>query len=195
MEASTSLVPHPATGEALDLATASDEQIVEYVEALAAAKEFVEHCRAAAGTELIERLDRSGKWTRQVKIGDEVWEIRSSSPTAGTEEWDEAALIEAVESLRRQGVIDESAVGRTIRHMVTLTYVTGSAREAQKLLEAAKQDVRMPEVNHERKVAKTGVNALLKIPDAAEVIEACKRVSEPKTAAERKVTVKPKVDA
>lgn len=191
IETTTELIV-PGTGEVIDLASATDADVVDYIEQANAAREQIDAFKARASTELIERMDRSGEWTRRVKVGETTYEIKAPSPTAGTESYDEEALIEAVKRLRREGVIDASAVGKTVRHIVTVEFVTGSEVEANKITEQAKADVRATEVKHETKIAKTGINALSKIPGAAEAVEACKRVSEPKSAAERRATVKAK---
>lgn len=189
---STDLVPHPLTGEALELANATDEQLIDFVEACEDAANFAKELKSRASTEFVERLDRSGEWTRRVKIGNDTYEIKAPSPTAGTESFDDEAVIAAVHQLVEQNVIDESAAGKTVRHAVTVTFVTGSEKEAAEIESEAKRDHRYPNVERSKTIAKTGINALLKIPGARESIEACKRVSEPKSAAERKATVKVK---
>lgn len=192
MEASTALVPHPGTGEVVDLASASDAAIVDYLEAVQIAADQLTGFKAQASTELVTRLDKSGEWTRRVDVRGTTFEIKAASPTAGTENYNEEQVIEAVSRLVADGVIDQSAAGKTVRHIVTVQFTTGDPEVADEIEGEAKKDIRYPSVEREKKVAKTGINALLKIPAAKEAIEACKVTSEPKSAAERRASVKAK---
>lgn len=189
---STALVPHPGTGEVVDLSSATDAEVVDYIEAVENAADQLKAFKSLASTELVERLDRSGEWTRRVDVRGTTYEIKSTSPTAGTESYDDEQVIAAVAQLVADGVIDESAAGKTVRHIVAVEFTTGDAKAADEIEQEAKRDVRYPTVERSRKVAKTGINALLKIPAAKDSIEACKTVSAPKSAAERRVSVKVK---
>lgn len=188
----TAIIPHPTTGEAIDLATATDEQIVAAVESAERIVTDLRSLRETAAVELTRRLDKSGSWTRRVEVDGIVYEIKASSPTAGTESYPADELAPVLLALIEDDVIDGDAASAALEYVVTVKLTATSKSEADEIVAQARADARVASVDAIPKVKKSGITALTKIPGAAERVEAVKRVDEPAPAERRpaKVSVK-----
>jgi hypothetical protein len=98
----------------------TDPRIAE-TDALAAFVDHADHmasltkeAREIVGEEIVRRMDRAGKWT--IHEGDLT--IRSSSPAAGTEKYDDGKLADALATLVEDDVIDAEAARAAIEWVV-----------------------------------------------------------------------------
>lgn len=145
------LAVNPVTGELLTLADTTTDVLAEHYQALTVFEdEGIRAFKRAVADELLARMDREGAWTAHVG----KWDISGDSPDR--KEYGErvrhdfedgTALLADLNALVEQDVITRDAVERAIE---TLTV---------------------------HKVRRKGINALLKIPAAREVIEKHERQS------------------
>jgi hypothetical protein len=151
---------NPATGAIITLGDAATDEIAEAHDALTDLASQIREAQSLASDEMLARMDRRGKWTAEV--GD--FQLKSQSPTAGTTDYEAAALRADLLELVETGVLDEDAVD-----------------DAVELVEPPKLEPYL-----KKKLA--GINALLKL--GPEVIEVVQRHKIEKPAPARKVTVK-----
>jgi hypothetical protein len=114
--ASTELVPsvvHPTTGEIIAL-DSSDRMLVAYLDDVAAYERQLEEWRRIVNRELIARLDRSAKWTRQVG----PYKLTAPSPNPGLD-WDGAELREALLPFVDRGELSIEALDAAVEMLVT----------------------------------------------------------------------------
>lgn len=107
-------VVNPATGEVLDLTAPT----VDLARALADMRDLETAWRDVKTTvtaELLSRLDRNGAWTQRLDAG---FTIKAPSPEP-VEEFDAAALHDALSQLVDEGVITVDAMDRAIETIVT----------------------------------------------------------------------------
>lgn len=190
------VVVNRATGEAIDLATATDEEIAQFQVALEDARQQLADVGREANGELLRRLDRALSWTRRVGR----FELKAPSPTAGTTDYPEAELEAALNELYDRGVIDGTGAGAALKRQLVVVFdvpitqdLAGTRdRVADTLgraltLAIAGVPVRLAEVKVSRRTVQSGVDKLRKLEGAAEVLDGVKRT---KPAGERRVTVR-----
>ena len=160
-------------------------EVIELAEFTANAVELVRVAKEAQGVvsdELVRRLDLRGKWT----LRDGGFEIKSSSPEAGTVGYDTDLLLAALTGLVENGVIAVEAAHAALEPIVcpaAVPYellreiaaglrgeldVPGEARVASQVERLLAGE---PVPVHKQRPA--GIKALLKLRDARDAIEAC----------------------
>lgn len=117
---STELVPttpavvfNPSTGEIIDL-NSEDQTLVQFLDDLAQFEKELDSTRRTVNRELVARLDRSAKWTRHV--GPYTLSAASPSPT---EDWDGAALHEALAPFVDRGELSVEALDAAVETVVS----------------------------------------------------------------------------
>lgn len=162
--------PH---GEILDLADAETERIAELVIDIDDARQRFADVEQIASDELVRRLDRRASWT--LRVGDPTvrqFEIKTSSPTAGTTAYDASLLEQELRTLVDRQTID--AEGAALALDRTLTIKVGVPLDADlELIERAVKcaaeiqvagvTVSVDSVSADRKVKLGGVEKLRKV--------------------------------
>ena len=108
----TSLIPHPLTGEAIEL-TADTDMLAHWVDQLRELERQAKEARDLIGLELLRRMDAKASWT--LRAGD--FKITAPSP-APKVEWDVDQLRATLADLRDQG-LDEDAIDAALEVVVT----------------------------------------------------------------------------
>lgn len=108
----TSLIPHPLTGEALDL-TADTEDLAYWCDQIRELERQAKEAREILGLELMRRMDSKASWT--LRAGG--FKITAPSP-APKREWNVDALRSTLADLRDQG-LDEDAIDAALEVVVT----------------------------------------------------------------------------
>lgn len=195
---STDLVAvNPATGEAIDLVDATDEQLAAAVDGLADLQGRLKDFGGELDAELLGRLDRRASWT--VRVGDPAdgvqYEISAASPTAGTEGYDVAKLEGELDGLIARRTIDPAGAEVALERTVTLVVKVPFGHDIDALAKTlqgvdAIADVPCTPIKAEasRKANLRGINALKKVPG---VPTALARASVKLTPSARKPKVKP----
>lgn len=111
---STDLIPHPRTGEALDL-TADTETLAAWIDELREYESRSKEIRERIGAELVRRMDQSAKWT----IHANGFKVTAPSP-APKVQWDAEALRPVLLELVFEGLISEEASDAALE--VVLSY-------------------------------------------------------------------------
>lgn len=103
---------NPSTGALVPLDAGTDE-LAGLVDALEDLRNQAAEARASVERELLDRMDRRGKWTADVG----GWRLESSSPNAGTVGYDGERLRRDLLQLVREGVIDREAVDEAVERV------------------------------------------------------------------------------
>lgn len=191
------VVLHPRTGELLAIQTAETGQLAEWHTSLDEVRDRLAEAEMMVSDELVRRLDRRAEWT--LRVGDpkdRQWEIKSTSPTAGTESYPPGLLRQELNGLVEQDVISEQAAQGALRRQLLLTVAVPWAADLQALVEqlkgavgiqiaGVKVDAISADVS-ERPVA-SGINKLRKVPGACEALDRAKVAQSP---SRRRATVK-----
>lgn len=126
-DTAASLIPHPATGEALDL-NASTGDLARWADNLRELERQAKEVRDAISEELLHRMDRAAKWT----LREDGFEIKGASP-APTIEWDVDQLRGALRELLNDGLIDEDAHDAALQVVVQYKPRTAGLNALRKL--------------------------------------------------------------
>jgi hypothetical protein len=156
---------NPLTGAVVPLHVAATDEIAEAVDALGALQSQIREAQALASNELLDRMDKRGKWTANVG----PFTLKSQSPTSGTTDYDAEPLRADLLKLVDAGVLAYEAVN-----------------DAVELVDPPKPDPYL-------KKKPAGIAALLKL--APRVVEVVERHRVEKPAPARKVTVKRRQEA
>lgn len=175
----------PSTGELLKLSVkdASDEEIAHAkAEVIPDLYRQLADAEEIANVELLARLDRSGRWTRRTDIidGGHQYEIKASSPDAGTAEYDVDVLAEVLDELVADDVIDQTGASAALERSVVVVFKADTAEEAAAIVAQIKgaDGVTKAEATPP-KARVAGIKALEKIPAARDRLAAARRVRDP----------------
>lgn len=126
MVPSTEVIPHPLTGEAIELAAETDT-LAQWVDQLRELERQAKEARDMIGLELLRRMDAKASWT--LRAGD--FKITAPSPAPKTE-WDVDQLRATLADLRDQG-LDEDAIDAALEVVVTYKPRTAGLNALRKL--------------------------------------------------------------
>lgn len=170
----------------VDIEAATVEQLVEFIGSADELRQVAAEAKGEVGDELIARMDRDGKWTFRTKR----FELTSLSPEAGTVGYDIDLLRDALATLVATGVISYAgshAALEPVHPTVPVSYKflrhVLSALDGYETADDIFEEVHrllLTEPDLTYKVRLAGVNALLKIPDARDAIEACRIKTQPR---------------
>lgn len=107
------IIPHPTTGEALDL-RADDDQLARWFDEIRDLERQLAEVRSEVGRELTARCDQRAKWSFQA--GDLKVSVPSPAPTV---EWSVDALKATLADLLSDGRIGEDAADAALELVVT----------------------------------------------------------------------------
>ena len=93
------IVPHPRTGEALDVKTAPTDALAELHDLIGGAERDLRSHRRTVDDELVQRMDHEGVRTFHL----DSYTIETSKPTE--REWDIALLVDTLDRLVADGII------------------------------------------------------------------------------------------
>jgi hypothetical protein len=185
LQTTGALIPHPVTGEAIDLTALGLGELAEHAGGLKDHRERLAEFDEALSARLLQELDRSAKWA--VRAGDPSqgyqWEVQAPSPTAGTDEYPTDELRGALRLLINAGVIGERAAAGALERRLVLTLSAPFDADLEEIAEHARHGVRFQIAGVElevvkaepsERVVKAGINALRKIPDAVEALDTAK---------------------
>jgi hypothetical protein len=190
------LTPHPVTGELLDLDAMSIEERAEVAGALRDHRARLAEFDDALNTVFLADLDRMAEWT--VRVGDPTgrqWEIKSSSPTAGTETYPPDMLRDVLTTLVSGGVLSPEAASRAFKRRLTLELAVPWGADLTALADRVKGaigiqiagvEVEVISANPAEKAVASGITALRKIPGVSDALDEAK-VTVPQ--GKRRVTV------
>jgi hypothetical protein len=199
METETSqdlMVLDRATGEMLDPKEAETVRLAQFVTNLGQLRKELAEAERIISDELVSRLDRDACWTAHVADGENAWEIKAPSPTAGTTVYPEDLLETELETLVQDGLISRDAAAKALHRRIILELGVpwdADPREiARKIKEALSIEVADVQVNVERVEARittvtSGINALRKVPGTSDALDKAKRTQ---AVATRRATVK-----
>ena len=189
------------SGESLTLRDAEDDALALFmVNAEEWKRRQAAEVNAAIGlvnTELIRRMDARAGWTFRTGIlstpagGRVQFEVKTSSPTAGTEAYDVDRLEEQLKPLVEAGVIAQELFEEAVKRTVVVKTTSHATRRLESL---AKEIGASVDVSRAVNLP-TIKNKLKKLPDEriAAALEAA-RVEARISHADRKVQVKPKTN-
>jgi hypothetical protein len=184
------------TGEIIDIAKADTARLAMFCTNLGELRKELAEAEGIVSDELVDRMDHEALYTLHVEDGEQQWEIKGSSPTAGTTVYLEDVLETELQGLVEENTITPEAAGRALhRHISLQLGVPWNAdpREiAQKVKEALSIEVAGVAVTVERAEARavpitSGINALRKQPGTISALDRAKREQPP---GRRKATVK-----
>jgi hypothetical protein len=184
------------TGEILDPKDAETVRLARFITNLGQLRKELAEAESIVSDELVERLDRDACWTTRVADGENAWEIKAPSPTAGTTIYPEDILETELETLVREALISPDAAAKALHRRIILELGVpwdADPREiARQVKEALSIEVAGVQVNVERSEARitpiaSGINALRKVPGTTTALDNAKR-EQP--AGQRRVTVK-----
>jgi hypothetical protein len=104
------VIPHPGTGEALDVKRQPTDLLSHFHDMLAERERDLRTHRRVIDDELIERMDHEGVRTFHA----EDFTLEVSKPTE--REWDLALLHETLDRLVRDGIISQSKAEKCVKH-------------------------------------------------------------------------------
>lgn len=193
------------TGEQLDVANATDEDLATFYAAAEDAKGELDDLLTEANRELVRRLDRAATWTR--RVGDpqvRQYEIVAPSPTAGTEVYPELRLEGELLGLYRRKIIDRDGAAGALKRELVMTFevpidaersLEDLAREARETIavtlgmgEQPRVRIYVTRVDVVRKAVAAGIARLRKVKGTRAALD---RALERKPTGERKARVKP----
>lgn len=108
----TALVPHPQTGEALDLSAPTGD-LAAWVDQIRQIESQAKEAREEIGRELLRRMDAKASWT----LREAGFKITGQSPQPKLE-WNVDALRATLADLRDQG-LDEDAIDAALEVVVS----------------------------------------------------------------------------
>lgn len=195
----TAIVLVPGTGEAVDLKGDPPERLAAAADAIAEMRSELNEVEAALKIELVNRLDRTGKWTQRWRQGDVEYEVKAPSPDAGTTSYDTAQLRDRLRAHIQEADIDPDAADAALEQTIVVTFrlslhedanpekLADTIRGAQSI-EIAGTPVLVADAQASTKARVAGMNALAKIPACKDTVEA---VTKTLPGTLRKATVKP----
>jgi hypothetical protein len=195
-EPSTELTINPATGEALDLTTASTGQLARVISELGSTRHRLAEFERTIEDALVEHMDREAMFTLRVDDGDQHFEVKAPSPTAGTTVYLPDMLETELDGLVEAGTITPDAAARALHRRLILElgcpWDADPHDLARQVKEALSIEIAGIEVKVERAEAKiapvaSAIAALRKIPGSIDALEKAKREQPP---GKRRVTVK-----
>jgi hypothetical protein len=176
------------TGEIVPL-DASTERLAEYMSNLDEVRTALAEAAGAVSDELVARMDREASWT--LRVGDpkegRQWEIKGSSPTAGTETYPPDLLEVELLALVERGTITAEAAGKALRRQVTLTLdvplnlpLKGVAEGlAQIKLTLGENELPIAKADHSAGAIAAGINALRKVAGTGAALDRAKVPGSP----------------
>lgn len=185
MTTTTPAVVDRTTGEVLDLADASDEQLARFCTNAQDLREELADAEAQVHRELVARLDRNASWTLRVgdPTGEAQWEITAPSPSAGTESYPPVDLERELRALVERGTITSDAARTALKRTVTLVVAPEWDADLDDLVDIVNtsEDVRIAGVPvtivsaaADRKSVAAGVKALRKVPGTGAALDRAK---------------------
>jgi hypothetical protein len=181
-------------GEVISLDEASTERLAELVTNLQDVRQALGETEQAVSTELVARCDREAVWT--LRVGG--FEIKTTSPTAGTTVYPPDMLETELRALVDRGTITEQAAGKALKRQVVLTLdvplalpLKGLADEIRGLavFKAGEKVLPVAGVDHRQVSVMAGINALRKVSGTGTALDRAKK-TETGGARRAKVTVK-----
>jgi hypothetical protein len=188
------------TGELLDLRTASVGRLARYMVDLAENWRELAALEGAVSDALVERCDQAASWT--VRVDDpqtgEQFEVKTASPTAGTEMYIPDALEDELLELIGEGILNVAAASGALKRVLRAEFTVpwdadplllATTLKDAKSIHIAGVEVRVTRATCERTPVMAGIAKLRKVPGASEALDrAMQRVDPPRRRA--KVTLK-----
>lgn len=109
------VVVDPATGEAIELATASTDTLAEFLANTRELESRFREQKRAASDEILGRMDREASWTARVG----AWTLKGKSPAPVTV-YDAQGLRETLDSFVDEGLVSVTAAGEAVEVVTTL---------------------------------------------------------------------------
>lgn len=113
-----------------DLTTADAEQLAAFTDNADHLTAIAREAKVRVGGELVDRMDRRGKWT--FHVGE--FDITAPSPDAGATAYDTDMLVAALERLVSDGVIDREAMDAAVELVTPEPYRKQKAAGIKALL-------------------------------------------------------------
>jgi hypothetical protein len=189
-------IPHPTTGEVLDLSTASTGQLARVISELGYTRQRLAEFERTIEDALLGHMDREAMFTLHVDDGDSHFEVKAPSPTAGTTVYPVNILEVELDGLVQAGTITPDAASRALHRRLILElgcpWDADPRDLARQVKEALSIEVGGVTVRVERAEAKvtpvaSAIAALRKVGGTIDALEKAKRDQPP---GKRKVTVK-----
>lgn len=180
-EVSESLAIIPTTGEEI-LRDAPSEKIVEVIKEIDNDINALSTARASLNSELLERMDKSAKWTQTIA----GMRVTAPSPSSWVD-YDVEALSESMLTLVDDDIISEEAFDETFSITLKLKLTFAAFRKLKPWF-ASVADKGVIVEDRAVKLSKRGLNSILKVGGkrAANLVDAA-TLSKP---TERRATVK-----
>ena len=191
------------TGELLDLRVASVERLAQYMADLQGLWRELAAVEEAVSDELVRRCDQGALWTLRVndpRTGHQ-YEVKTQSPTAGTETYIPDALEHELLGLVEDGTLNAEGASGALRRVLNVEFVVPWDADPSTLAVSLKEakgiridgvGVRVVKAKGERTPVAAGIAKLRKVPGTSEALDrAMQRVGPPKRRA--RVTFKGRV--
>jgi hypothetical protein len=184
------------TGEIIDIAKADTARLAAFCTNLGQLRKELAEAEGIVSDELIDRMDHECLYTLHVEDGELRWEIKGSSPTAGTTVYPQDMLETELQGLVAENLITPEAAGRALHRHISLQlgvpWDADPQEIARKVKEALSIEVAGVTVTVERADARSvpvasGINALRKQSGTINALDRAKREQPPPR---RKATVK-----
>lgn len=194
----TRQVVNPRTGELIDLDTAETVELASCMTDLQEVREQLKEIESSVSDALIERMDKAAQWT--VRVGDPTdkqWEIKASSPTAGTETYPPDLLERELHALVARDTITETAAGKALKRQAVVTLDVPLGLDLKETTDGLRQlsfdleGVPLPVagVDSRQATVMAGINALRKVSGTGAALDRAK-VSQPVGVRRAKVMLK-----
>ena len=175
------MIPHPVTGEALDLANASTEDIAGMLAGLAEMRTRLSDFEDQAGAEILRRLDAEARWTLHLGNG---LTVKAPSPDAGTEKYPADVLHDSLAALIGEDTITEDAASRALVQVLCVTVEVPVGLDGESAVAAIGASTLMVDgrelpvasASISRKVSAAGIKALRKVPGMDSVLAEIRKV-------------------
>jgi hypothetical protein len=176
------------TGDVFDPAKADTARLAAFCTNLGELRKELAEAERVVSDELVDRMDREALYTLHVEDGEQRWEIKGASQTAGTTVYLQDVLETELKGLVDENTITPDAAGRALHRHISLQlgvpWNADPQEIAQKVKEALSIEVAGVTVTVERAEARavpatSGINALRKQPGTVSAIDRAKREQPP----------------
>lgn len=184
----TTELAHPLTAELVSL-DAPIEELAEFLDEAGEQHRRLGEFERVLNAEVLRRMDADLTWTSTVGSGaaGHQFELKTSSPDAGTKDYPPDDLEQELNGLVKAGIISDTGAEKALRRRLKLTIEVPWKADLPAIVAQLKRavsiqiagfDVTVKEAEPERKSVAAGINALRKIPGAVQALDRAQRTKD-----------------